>query len=424
MSSNTLTDLIPADLFKLTKLEILNLRDNKLRSRLSSNVGSLTNLTKLILDTNEIYGSLPSSLTKLTLLDTISLADTYVAGSVPDLSFVTKRSPSGVVSLNNTCLTVLSGSGYTARPTSTCDAFYNSNGLSIADPSDSSSIPIGAIAGGVAGAIVLIVTAVIAFLIIKRKRDSAAAAAKLAQQPPTLLPQANDVRLEFPVAPPPTTILPTPEPEKSAHLFNVGAPYNGGVGNASSAGSTSQTGAKYDFANMDGSLTGTSSASQQPHGDAKQHHLFAGASSSTPSPYGGSARSAADFASHKKSDRAAVTGSVSPVVPAPPHRGISEPFLAARNPSHPLNEAALPSYDVAAADSAAQAVNGPVPPLRTLSMAGSGVQRTRAADLGVDALMESLLTMGVAPRVVEKLRANGVTGARFIGMDREALLRM
>ncbi|KAJ3104869.1 hypothetical protein HDU96_008778 [Phlyctochytrium bullatum] len=202
MGFNSLSGEIPGPFYSLRNLEYLDLSSNKLRGSLSSEFGYLRNLTKVSLDSNEFYGTFPQAFGSMERLEYLNVSNTYVTGVFPDFSAVARRG--GIVALNNTCLTNPSA-GATVRSSTDCENFYASiapgprtlttGRTSVTSPTvsttlaastvpttgandtQSSSLPIAAIAGGVVGALVLIAIGVIAFLIIRRRNSNKAGAA-------------------------------------------------------------------------------------------------------------------------------------------------------------------------------------------------------------------------------------------------------
>ena len=71
--------------YKLSKLKILYLTNNKVTGSLSSEIGNLTGLTDLYIDQNEgITGTLPAALGNLKSLKNLNIAKTAIGGTIPE----------------------------------------------------------------------------------------------------------------------------------------------------------------------------------------------------------------------------------------------------------------------------------------------------------------------------------------------------
>ncbi len=80
---NNLVGPFPADLDKLTHLEVLELAGNGLTGSIPPELGSLGNLTRLNLDLNHLTGSIPPELGSLTSLEWLYLGANNLSGSIP-----------------------------------------------------------------------------------------------------------------------------------------------------------------------------------------------------------------------------------------------------------------------------------------------------------------------------------------------------
>lgn len=71
--------------YKLSKLKILYLTNNKVTGSLSSEIGNLTGLTDIYIDQNEdITGTLPAALGNLKSLKNLNIAKTAIGGTIPE----------------------------------------------------------------------------------------------------------------------------------------------------------------------------------------------------------------------------------------------------------------------------------------------------------------------------------------------------
>lgn len=81
--SNKISGRIPSELYKLDKLEYLNLSINQLNGGLSEDIGNLKNLRELGLMMNSLSGNIPDIICTLTNLEGINLGDNNFSGSIP-----------------------------------------------------------------------------------------------------------------------------------------------------------------------------------------------------------------------------------------------------------------------------------------------------------------------------------------------------
>ncbi|KAL9178316.1 hypothetical protein ACHAXT_001744 [Thalassiosira profunda] len=83
--TNQIEGTIPEELFRMKKLNYLNLGYNKFSGTVSAALGDLDQLTYLMLDNNEMTGTIPSELGKLTQLSGwLSLEGNKLHGTVPE----------------------------------------------------------------------------------------------------------------------------------------------------------------------------------------------------------------------------------------------------------------------------------------------------------------------------------------------------
>ena len=86
LRENRLRGTLPSELGSLSNLESLSLLDNGLRGTLPSELGSLSNLQHLILSKNSLRGTLPSELGDLSNLQWLWLEENSLRGTLPALS--------------------------------------------------------------------------------------------------------------------------------------------------------------------------------------------------------------------------------------------------------------------------------------------------------------------------------------------------
>ncbi|KAJ3103398.1 hypothetical protein HDU96_009282 [Phlyctochytrium bullatum] len=186
---------IPAAIGSLSNLRLLSLWGNSLTNTIPPELGNLRRLEAMYLTGNRLYGSIPSSLGNLPALETFSINANYLNGSIP--SWVAEK-PSYQPQIANNCFSNADSYSVSMRSTADCTRFYA--GLEVPTPSTStksarssptslydsptptptgpyntdsttSAPPIAAIAGGVAGGLVLIALAIaIALWCWKRSR--------------------------------------------------------------------------------------------------------------------------------------------------------------------------------------------------------------------------------------------------------------
>lgn len=80
---NELRGLIPSELGNLANLTVLALMGNRLSGRIPSELGNLANLTVLVLVGNQLSGPIPSELGNLTNLTVLALMDNRLSGTIP-----------------------------------------------------------------------------------------------------------------------------------------------------------------------------------------------------------------------------------------------------------------------------------------------------------------------------------------------------
>ncbi|KAL3940551.1 MAG: hypothetical protein SGBAC_004930 [Bacillariaceae sp.] len=90
LAGNGLQGSIPAVLFGLTSLTLLDLSNNQLTGRIPESIGNLGTgaLKELRLQSNQLSGSIPASISSLRSLEWLYLQDNRLAGSVPVLPFI------------------------------------------------------------------------------------------------------------------------------------------------------------------------------------------------------------------------------------------------------------------------------------------------------------------------------------------------
>ena len=80
---NQLTGEIPSELGSLANLEHLWLRDNELTGEIPAELGDLANMTHLYLNENQLTGEIPAELGSLTNLVVLSLNENQLTGEIP-----------------------------------------------------------------------------------------------------------------------------------------------------------------------------------------------------------------------------------------------------------------------------------------------------------------------------------------------------
>ncbi|XP_071732621.1 probable inactive receptor kinase At4g23740 [Rutidosis leptorrhynchoides] len=86
LRSNRLSGPFPSDFYNLTNLTALHLQCNGLSGPLPSNLSFWNNLSVLNLSNNGFNGSISSSISSLTHLTVLSLANNSISGEIPDFS--------------------------------------------------------------------------------------------------------------------------------------------------------------------------------------------------------------------------------------------------------------------------------------------------------------------------------------------------
>ncbi|KAJ3328561.1 hypothetical protein HDU76_009736 [Blyttiomyces sp. JEL0837] len=170
---NQLSGSIPACISKLTKLQILYLDNNGLTGTLPDDIGALSSLQIFYAHNNGLSGGIPSSLGNAIKLNKLRLDSNSLSGSVPNtfanLSQLQEFNVSGnclTGTLPNNLLVQFNGIGIQRTnciaPTPTPPPTDNS--------ASQSSVPIAAIAGGVAGGVLVIGAIVVGLVFFLRKR--------------------------------------------------------------------------------------------------------------------------------------------------------------------------------------------------------------------------------------------------------------
>ncbi|XP_054817590.1 receptor-like protein EIX2 [Prosopis cineraria] len=83
LSANRLSGEIPAQLFKLTKLQSLNLSYNYLTGEISEHIGDMKNLESLDFSHNSLHGNIPQSMAGLSFLSDLNLSYNHLNGQIP-----------------------------------------------------------------------------------------------------------------------------------------------------------------------------------------------------------------------------------------------------------------------------------------------------------------------------------------------------
>jgi len=85
-----MTGSIPSEIFRLTQLETIVLKNNNLVGSISTDIGSMINLKSLSFSLTKLDGSIPSEIGLLTKLTLLNLAMNNFVGTIPsDLARLT-----------------------------------------------------------------------------------------------------------------------------------------------------------------------------------------------------------------------------------------------------------------------------------------------------------------------------------------------
>lgn len=79
------TGQIPAGIYSLTKLEILDLANNKLTGTINSSIGNLSNIRYISLGNNQLTGNIPNQIGNMNDLMKLDFADNLLRGTIPDV---------------------------------------------------------------------------------------------------------------------------------------------------------------------------------------------------------------------------------------------------------------------------------------------------------------------------------------------------
>ncbi|MED6144176.1 hypothetical protein PIB30_013062 [Stylosanthes scabra] len=83
LSNNSLSGMMPSELFSLARLQSLNLSHNQLTGMLSQEIGNLKQLESLDISSNQLSGQIPQSLSSLTFLGALNLSFNNFMGKIP-----------------------------------------------------------------------------------------------------------------------------------------------------------------------------------------------------------------------------------------------------------------------------------------------------------------------------------------------------
>ncbi|KAG0745162.1 hypothetical protein G6F23_004623 [Rhizopus arrhizus] len=81
-----LNGTIPEQIYSLTKLQTLDLSNNRFTGQISSNIGNLVNLHRLNLGRNSLTGPIPDQLAQLTKLQSLTLNYNLLNGRFPSIT--------------------------------------------------------------------------------------------------------------------------------------------------------------------------------------------------------------------------------------------------------------------------------------------------------------------------------------------------
>ncbi|XP_024536044.1 receptor-like protein kinase HSL1 [Selaginella moellendorffii] len=84
LSWNGLSGSLPASLFNLHKLKLLELYDNQLEGEIPANIFNLTSITDIDISNNRLTGSIPSGITQLKSLRLLHLWQNELTGFIPE----------------------------------------------------------------------------------------------------------------------------------------------------------------------------------------------------------------------------------------------------------------------------------------------------------------------------------------------------
>ncbi|KAL3696665.1 hypothetical protein R1sor_010741 [Riccia sorocarpa] len=155
LSNLGLEGTISPQLGNLTTLTSLWLDSNFLRGPIPAELGNLKNLTSLCLANNSLNGSIPPSLASLSKLKELYLSNNDLSGTVP-FNSSTAQTINIVVDGNNQLCTLAPGFGLPVCGPSLAPALIFQPVTPVAKSSEK-DIPVAAIAGGVAGAVLLVI---------------------------------------------------------------------------------------------------------------------------------------------------------------------------------------------------------------------------------------------------------------------------
>ena len=83
LSNNNLTGSIPAEIGKLSNLDVLLLQRNQLTGSIPAEIGNLSELAWLFLQVNQLSGSIPTEIGNLSNLAHLGLGGNQLTGSIP-----------------------------------------------------------------------------------------------------------------------------------------------------------------------------------------------------------------------------------------------------------------------------------------------------------------------------------------------------
>ncbi|XP_021663835.2 putative receptor-like protein kinase At3g47110 [Hevea brasiliensis] len=83
MRDNLFTGLFPSSLGKLSKLQLLDLGENRLSGQIASSIGNITQLSKLSISRNNLDGIIPGSIGNCKFLQYLDMSRNKLNGSIP-----------------------------------------------------------------------------------------------------------------------------------------------------------------------------------------------------------------------------------------------------------------------------------------------------------------------------------------------------